>query len=102
MRKLCKTQWKSSAAVVAVLTAGLMVYGQQGQGDPFHDQSDTGETIHVLPGQAAVHSPHDTQPSFAAPQSGASVFPASYGKGNLKYHGGNVMSAPKYYAIYWN
>ena len=102
MRRLLKRQWKAVAAVVAVLTAGLMVYGQQGQGDPFHDQSDTGETIHVLPGQAAVHSPHDTQPSFAAPQSGASVFPASYGKGNLSYHGGNVMSAPQYYAIYWN
>jgi hypothetical protein len=102
MGKILRRQWKAGAAVVATLAAGLMVYGQQGQPDPFHDQSDTGEIIHVLPGPAAVHSPRDTQPSFAPPQSGASVFPASYGNGNLNYHGGNVMTGPQFYAIYWN
>ena len=27
-------------------------------GNPFVDHSDTGETIHVLPGPAALHNPH--------------------------------------------
>jgi hypothetical protein len=71
--------------------------------DPFHDRSDTGEIVHVLPTPAAVHSPHDTSPTFApAPNGEAAVFPASYGSGNLVDHGGPEMSGAAFRAIYWN
>ena len=93
-------RWSVAAAALATLGAGLILYGQQGNGDPFLDRSDTGEIIHVLPGPAAVHSPHDTQATFVS--SGSSVYPASYGSGNLIDHGGNVMNMPNFYAIYWN
>ena len=96
--------WKFAIAGLGLLLAGLSVYGQQGEAGahPFWDRSDTGEIVHVLPGPASIRSPRDTQPTFAPPQSGASVYPASYGSGNLLYHGGNVMKTPAYYAIYWN
>jgi hypothetical protein len=96
--------WKFALAGLGLLLAGLSVYGQQGEmgGNPFWDRSDTGDIIHVLPGPASIRSPRDTQPTFAPPQSGASVYPASYGSGPLLYHGGNVMKYPAYYAIYWN
>ncbi len=73
----------------------------QGQGNPFIDHSDTGETIHVLPGPAAVHSPRDTSPTFA-PINRAGLYPASYGSGDLKNHGGKIINGAQYYAIYWN
>jgi hypothetical protein len=94
--------WKVAIPGMGLLAAGLIVYGQQGGtgGHPFWDRSDTGEIVHVLPGPAAIRSPRDTQPTFA--QSGVSVFPASYGSGDVLYHGGNVMKTPGYYAIYWN
>jgi hypothetical protein len=96
--------WKIAITGMGLLAAGLIVHGQQGgaSGNPFWDRSDTGEIVHVLPGPASIRSPHDTQPTFAPPRSGASVYPASYGSGNLLYHGGNVMRTPGYYAIYWN
>jgi len=96
--------WKFAIVGLGLLMAGLSVYGQQGEtgGNPFWDRSDTGDIVHVLPGPASIRSPRDTQPTFAPPQSGASVNPASYGSGNLIYHGGNVMKTPAYYAIYWN
>ena len=96
--------WKFAIAGLGLLLAGLSVYGQQGEAGahPFWDRSDTGEIVHVLPGPASIRSPRDTQPTFAPPQLGASVYPASYGSGNLLYHGGNVMKTPAYYAIYWN
>jgi hypothetical protein len=96
--------WKVAITGIGLLAAGQMVYGQQGGtgGNPFWDRSDTGDIVHILPGPASIRSPHDTQPTLAPPQSGASVYPASYGSGNLLYHGGNVMKIPAYYAIYWN
>jgi len=53
---------------VAVFAATRLTLGQgHGNGNPFIDHSDNGETLHVLPPQAAVHAPHDTQPTFAPP-----------------------------------
>ena len=97
-------RWKVAIAGIGLLAAGLIVYGQQGGtgGNPFWDRSDTGEIVHVLPGPASIRSPYNTQPTFAPPRSGATVYPASYGSGNLLYHGGNVMKTPAFYAIYWN
>lgn len=92
-----------AVAVVSLLfglTTGLIVYAQQDTGNPFLDHSDTGETVHVLPGPASIRSPRDTQPSFA-PRPGA-TFPPSYGSGDLIDHGGNVMNPPRFYAVYWN
>jgi hypothetical protein len=40
------------ACAVASLIAGGQMYSQGG--NPFIDHSDTGETIHVLPGRAAA------------------------------------------------
>src|SRR5690349_1464567 len=93
----------SSATAVGLLssaTVGLLLYGQQVTGNPFLDRSDTGDIVHVLPGPASIHPPYDTQPTYA-PRSGQTTFAASYGSGNLIDHGGNVMNAPNFYAVYW-
>jgi hypothetical protein len=96
--------WKFTIVGLGLLLRAFSVYGQQADrgSNPFWDRSDTGDTVHVLPSPASIRSPRDTQPTFAPPQSGTSVFPASYGSGNLLYHGGSVMKYPAYYAIYWN
>ena len=96
--------------LITVIAVGIvpLVYAQgqgNGNGNPFIDHADTGETVHVLPAPAAVHSPRDTQPTEAPVTGQTSAYPASYGSGNLTYHGGFVMSsAPgaKFKAIYWN
>jgi len=85
---------------IAVLVAGSQVtFGQPG-GNPFIDHSDTGETVHVLPTPASIHSPRDTQPTIAPPD--LHVFAASYGSGNLVNHGGHQISNAGFVAIYWN
>jgi hypothetical protein len=91
-------------ALALVLTASSLVYlaAQEHRPSPSVDHSDTGETVHVLPPQAAAHSPHDTQPTFAPVQPGLSVFPPSYGSGNLANHGGSQISNAGFFAIYWN
>jgi hypothetical protein len=70
--------------------------------NPFNDRADTGETIHVLPAPAAIRSPHDTQRTDAPVANGTAVYPASYGSGNLLYHGGAIVANAGFYAIYWN
>ena len=90
---------------LALVITGLSVGNPwaQGQGrSPFVDHSDTGETIHVLPPQAAIHSPHDTQPTFAPLLDKTAVYAASYGSGNLTNHGGPIISDAGFFAIYWN
>jgi hypothetical protein len=69
---------------------------------PFVDHSDTGETVHVLPAPAAIHSPRDTGPTMAPPANELRVYPASYGSGDLRYHVGPVMSNAGFWALYWN
>jgi hypothetical protein len=91
--------WASTVALIAcVATARTMA---QHPADPFHDRSDTGEIVHVLPTPASVHSPRDTQ-ATDAPNNGLSVFPASYGSGTLTDHGGPEIPNAAYRAIYWN
>jgi hypothetical protein len=91
-----------ACAIASLIVAGGQLTFGQGGGNPFIDHSDTGETIHVLPAPAAIHSPHDTQPSDAPAHRGASVFPASYGSGNLVNHGGHQIPSAGFFAIYWN
>jgi hypothetical protein len=92
--------WGGAIAVVTcVATARGLA---QRPVDPFHDRSDTGEILHVLPTPASIHSPHDTQPTEAPVANGTAVYPASYGSGNLTDHGGPEISNAAYRAIYWN
>jgi hypothetical protein len=88
-------------AVALLAASGRLVIGQH-QANPFIDRSDNGETIHVLPPPAAIHSPHATQPTDAPPHRGATVYPASYGSGDLIDHGGREIPMAAYFAIYWN
>jgi len=91
-----------ACAVAAFAAAGANRLHGQGGGNPFIDHSDTGETVHVLPTPASAHSPRATQPTDAPAHSGLSVFPASYGSGNLIDHGGHQISFAGFFAIYWN
>src|SRR5947209_2392561 len=91
----------SFASLVAFAGSRSTLGQTRGNGNPFIDHSDTGETVHVLPAQAAIHSPHDTQPTDA-PDNGISVFPASYGSGSLVNHGGHQIPDAGFVQIYWN
>ena len=91
-----------------VSLTGLILLGSprhadaQGQ-NPFVDHSDTGETVHVLPTPASIHSPRDTGPTMAPPTNELTLYPASYGAGLvLKNHNGPVISDAGFYALYWN
>src|SRR5512140_1003543 len=88
-------------AIASVAVTGRLVIGQ-GNGNPFVDHSDTGETVHVLPGPASLRSPRDTQPTVAPPQQGTAVYPPSYGSSNLIDHGGLEIANAGFWAIYWN
>ena len=90
------------ACAIALLIAGGRTTTGQGGGNPFVDHSDTGEIVHVLPAPASIHSPHDTEPTDAPTHRGLSVFPASYGSGNLINHGGHQIPFAGFFAIYWN
>src|SRR5205823_107765 len=68
-------------AVAFALVAATRLISGQGHGNPFIDHSDNGEIVHVLPPEASIHSPHDTQPSFAPVLNQTAVYPASYGSG---------------------
>jgi hypothetical protein len=94
--------WGGAAVLVGCVAIARI--GAQDPGDPFHDHGDKGETIHVLPTPAAAHNhnPHETQPTYAPVQGGTSVFPPSYGSGNLTDHGGPEISNASFRAIYWN
>jgi len=86
---------------VALILAGAQVTFGQSHGNPFVDHSDRGETVHVLPAPALVHNPHETQPIDAPPSDFASVFPASYGAGNLANHGGPQIPSAKFFQVYF-
>ena len=86
-------------AIASLAVSGPVTYGQGG-GNPFIDHSDTGDTIHVLPAPASIHSPRDTQPTDAP--RGFATYPASYGSGNLINHGGHQIPFAVFFPIYWN
>ena len=97
-------RFRVSAGLTLAGTVGLLslqVFSQPNN-NPFRDHSDTGETVHVLPTPASVHSPRDTNPTDAAVKGQFSVYPASYGSGNLINHGGKILSSAQFYAVYWN
>ncbi len=86
---------------VVGLAASTRMAGQPG-GNPFIDRSDNGETLHVLPPAASIRSPFDTQPTIAPRVPGLSVYPPSYGSGNLSWHGGAQIAGAGFFAVYWN
>ena len=93
--------------VWTVVTLGLVfvvgatwIYGQNGH--PFTGRSDTGETVHILPTPASVRSPRDTQPTDAPAANRLSVYPPSYGSGDLINHGGPQVQFGEFFAIYYN
>jgi hypothetical protein len=88
-------------AAAFLLAGGGQIFGQ-GRDNPFVDHSDTGETVHVLPAPASIHSPRDTAPTDAVIGNRIGVYLASYGSGNLTNHGGPQMSLAGFYAIYYN
>lgn len=91
------------AAIALVLLGPSRAAVSQGR-NPFVDRSDTGEIVHVLPAPASLHSPRDTGATVAPPANETRAYPASYGSGPLKYHGGPVMDTDRvgFWALYWN
>ena len=92
----------SFASLVAFAGTRVALGQTKGNGNPFIDHSDTGETVHVLPAPAAIHSPHATQPTDAPPRNALSVYPPSYGSGDLVNHGGHQIPFAGFFAVYWN
>src|SRR6266571_3720884 len=90
------------AATFVLYISNSYAQAPKGASSPFRDRADTGETIHVLPTPASVRSPQDTQPTDAPVANGTAVYPASFGSGNLNYHGGTIVANAGFYAIYWN
>lgn len=88
------------AALAAILAVALGARVTIGQQDPFHDHSDTGRSVHVLPSPDIV--PRDAAHTNAAPGHGLHVYPASYGSGALIDHGGDEIPFAGFYAIFWN
>ena len=44
-------------SLAGVFLGARLTFGQSERGNPFIDRSDNGETVHVLPPEAAIHSP---------------------------------------------
>lgn len=89
-------------ALILCGVAALATFASAQSQNPFQVKSDTGETVHVLPTPAAVHSPRDTGPTFAPPSQETRVYAPSYGSGQLVNHGGQVIGNAGFWAIYWN
>jgi len=87
----------SLAAIFAVAVGGRVTRGER---DAFHDHSDTGRLVHVLPSPDIV--PRDTAHLNAPRERGLHVYSASYGSGKLRNHGGHEIPFAGFYAIFWN
>jgi hypothetical protein len=102
------------AACSALLVLGGTVYAQgnepgqnqnqQGNsGNPFKQTTDSGDEAHVFP-TSDVLLGSGVAPTLA-PKNGrgqATVYPASYGSGNLINHGGPQIPNASYYPVFWN
>src|SRR5215472_4401124 len=88
----------ASLAVIVAAVAGSRV--TRGEHDPFHDYSDTGKSVHVLPSPDIV--PRDVTKTDAPPRHGLHVYSPSYGSGNLTNHGGHEIPFAGFYAIFYN
>jgi hypothetical protein len=87
-----------AAVALLFVVAGSTLRGEK---HPFWDRSDDGRLLHVLPPPDAVLT--HLKPTFANPiVDKTSVFPPSYGSGNLVNHGGPQIATAGFWAIYWN
>jgi hypothetical protein len=73
---------------------------QQGQ-DPFNQVTDSGDQAHVLPAPDVLLGPGGAKPTSATATGKATVYPPSYGSGNLTDHHGPEISNANFYAVYW-
>jgi len=87
----------SIAMILAVVIGGGVASGQR---DWFHDHSDTGRLVHILPSPELV--PRDTAHTNAPAKPGLHVYRASYGFGNLRNHRGHEIPFAAFHAIFWN
>jgi hypothetical protein len=94
------TRTTIALSIAAVFTIAVGTRVTRGERDAFHDHSDTGRLVHVLPSPDIV--PRDTAHLDAPRERGLHVYGASYGRGNLRNHGGHEIAFAGYYAIFWN
>jgi hypothetical protein len=91
---------KTSPILLGVLLSAALTAAAQE--NPFRLKGDAGETVHVLPGPAALHNLHWPQPSDA-PAGFATKFTFSpQYNAPLTRHGGGVISSAGVYNIFWN
>ena len=88
---------------IALLAGAISSRGlAQAPNDPFIDHNEKGEVVHVLPSPALLHNPHFSGSTDAPVVNETSVFPASYGSGQLTDHGGPEIPNAAFRVIYWN
>ncbi|MBZ5595101.1 MAG: hypothetical protein LAP39_22890 [Acidobacteriia bacterium] len=68
----------------------------------FNATTDDGKAAHVVPSTDVLERHFGRKASLAKPSSTATVYPPSYGTGNLISHGGPEISNAGFQAIYWN
>lgn len=93
---------KLLVAVSATLLVSAVGFAQE---NPFHATNERGETVHVLPTPAAADraaTPEVKGQPVDAPITGATVYRASYGAGNLLDHGGLEIANAGFFQIYYN
>jgi hypothetical protein len=111
--KLSKKMMSAAACSALLLIGGIWParaddsngQGQNQQGDnPFHGKTDSGDDAHILPTPDVLLGKSGAKPTFAPKNIGgkATVYPPSYGSGNLTNHGGPEMPGASYFAVYWN
>ena len=81
------------------LATGLIALAQD---NPFQTTTDGGKAAHVVPTTDVLERHFGRKPSLASPSNTATVYPPSYGTGNLISHGGPEISNAGFQAIYWN
>jgi hypothetical protein len=87
---------------LVLLTIVTGLYAEDGRSEnPFEDHDDQGGRVHVMPNPDRIGAGRDAS-TIAPPRQGTSVYPASYGSGNLTDHGGMEIPNAAFQAIYWN
>ena len=90
---------KTALLAISVLATGVWAQTTDGV---FTGTCQNGKSVHLVPTTDALDRHFGTKPSLAAPSNKATVYPPSYGIGNLIAHGGPEISNAGFQAIYWN
>ena len=88
---------KIALLVISALAAGAWAQTTDGV---FQGTCENGKSVRVVPTTDALERHFGGKPSLAAPSNTASVYPPSYGSGNLIAHGGPEISNAGFQAIY--